>query len=112
MTRSPFARLLTVWPFGRDRDAERIAELRRRDGENCRRCRRPLRFDLPAGHDQGPRVEPIAPAGGADSGALAGLCLCHGRCNAETGDSTAAVRERLQARTEQTARKRKVRRAA
>ena len=66
--------------------AEQVRALRSRDGDNCARCRRPLRFDLPAGHDQGPAVE-------------AGH-LCHRRCNAGGMDHTAEVADRMRRKAE------------
>lgn len=85
--------------FKRDKQRLRLAELRRRDGDNCRRCRRPLRFDLPAGHDEAPTFEPMGPPskGGGD---VDHLCLCHARCNGVTVDNTVEVQERLRRRAE------------
>ena len=73
--------------------------LRQRDGDACARCRRPLSFDLPAGHDQGAKIEPIVRGGGG--GAIDNLRLCHGRCN--TGrpvDLTGEVAERMRRKAE------------
>ena len=70
----------------RKQDGERVRALRARDGEQCARCRRPLRFDLPAGHDQGPAIE---------SGHL-----CHRRCNAGGMDHTAEVADRMRRKAE------------
>ena len=75
---------LNPWKAKRDRAAAEVAALRARDGDNCARCRRPLRFDLPTGHDQAARIEPV----GRD-------CLTHGRCNVQGLDHTAEVMERL-----------------
>jgi hypothetical protein len=88
--------------FKRDKQRQRLAELRRRDGDNCRRCRRPLRFDLPAGHDQAPTVQPIGPAA-KGGGEIDRLCLCHTRCNSATVDNTAEVQERLRRKAEELA---------
>jgi hypothetical protein len=85
---------LNPWAFRREQREQRLAAIRQRDGDNCRRCRRPIRFDLPAGHDQGVKIEQVQP-GSADIKALDNLCLTHGRCNARAGDDTIAVRERL-----------------
>ena len=43
-------RPLNPFFYKREAAARRVAQLRQRDGDQCRRCRRPLRFDLPAGH--------------------------------------------------------------
>jgi nitrate/TMAO reductase-like tetraheme cytochrome c subunit len=90
------ASLLNPWKFRRELREQRLAELRQRDGENCRRCRRPIRFDLPAGHDLAARIEEIVP--GTDC--LDNLCLTHGRCNVKGGDDTMTVRERLRPKRE------------
>ena len=92
------ARFTIPGMFKRNQQRLRLAELRRRDGDNCRRCRRPLRFDLPPGHDQAPTILPIGP--NSKGGALDSLCLCHVRCNGVTVDNTAEVQERLRRKAE------------
>jgi len=95
MTRSFIATYVSPWVLGRDKQLQqKLAALRERDGDNCRRCRRPIRFDLTDGDDQGPKVEPIGPQpvdGPADLGALV---LCHRRCNGIGADHTNEVQER------------------
>ena len=50
MSRTLIARYVTPWKYKRERELlQRVAELRARDGDNCLRCRRPIRFDLPPG---------------------------------------------------------------
>src|SRR5688572_7119435 len=98
---SQLARYLTPWAFRRDRQLQqRLAELRRRDGDDCRRCRRPLRFDLPPGHDLGPKIERIVPAPARGPAPLEAMCLCHGRCNAAGADHTDEVQERMRRKSE------------
>jgi len=70
----------------RRQEADKVRALRSAEGDNCARCRRPLRFDLPAGHDQGPAIE---------SGHL-----CHRRCNAGGMDHTAEVADRMRRKAE------------
>ena len=100
MSRFEIARYVNPWKFRREQEAQRLAALRARDGDSCSRCRRPMRFDLPAGHHMGARVEVIltAPAGGAAT--IDGLCLTHGRCNAEGRDNTVEVAERVRLKAE------------
>jgi len=86
------ARYLTPWTLKRERAAEQVKLLRLRDGDNCARCRRPLRFDLPAGHDQAPKIEPTP--------ASSRQCLCHTRCNTGMIDHTGEVAERMRRKAE------------
>ena len=97
------ARFMTPWTLKRDRQRQRFAELRQRDGDNCRRCRRPIRFELAAGNDQAPMLEQIGPRSKDPSRALEAFCLCHVRCNGVTVDNTAQVQERLRLKAEQAA---------
>jgi len=101
MTRSFIARYVSPWVLRKDKELQRrVAALRQRDGESCRRCRRPIRFDLPRGHDKGPKIEQI---GASDSGTeelLDNLCLCHSRCNAAGADNTDEVTERIRRKSE------------
>ena len=100
MSRFDLARYVTPWKYRREQEARRVAELRRRDGDDCRRCRRPMRFDLPRGHDKGPRIEAITPGTDGEPQSLESLCLCHVRCNAAGADSTSEVTERMRRRNE------------
>lgn len=88
---------LNPWRRKREREMERrLAALRSRDGDACARCRRPMRFDLPAGHDQGFRIEPLADG----SEALDNLRLCHPRCNISGLDHTDEVLARARKKNE------------
>jgi hypothetical protein len=100
MTRSFIARYVSPWALRKDKELQRrVAALRQRDGDSCRRCRRPIRFDLPRGHDKGPTVEHILPGDGSDE-LIENLCLCHGRCNAAGADNTDEVTERIRRKSE------------
>jgi hypothetical protein len=99
MLRSVIARFVIPWKYRARQERERLTALRARDGDDCRRCRRPMRFDLPPGHDWGAKVEPIVTAGG-DGHPLDDFCLCHRRCNAEAADNTREVQERVRRKNE------------
>ena len=99
MSRLDLARYVTPWKFRREQQEQRVAALRSRDGDRCRRCRRPIRFDLPAGHDKGPRIECFSGASDGEE-AFDNLCLCHGRCNAAGADNTDEVTERIRRKAE------------
>jgi 5-methylcytosine-specific restriction endonuclease McrA len=101
MSRSIIAKYVTPWAYKREREEQRrIAQLRSRDGDNCRRCRRPIRFDLIRGHDKGPEIQEVVAASNDEPQALEHLCLCHGRCNADAGDNTPEVMERARRKGE------------
>jgi len=97
MSPTIIAKYVAPWKFKREQAAARLSALRSRDGDDCRRCRRPMRFDLPAGHDLGPKLEPVA--SGPDS--VDNLCLTHRRCTAEpAADATREVTERVRRNNE------------
>jgi 5-methylcytosine-specific restriction endonuclease McrA len=101
MTRSFLAKYVSPWALKRDRELkQRLATLRQRDGDHCRRCRRPLRFDLPEGHDQAPTIQELVPASNDEPPALENLVLCHRRCNAQGADNTGEVKERIRRKGE------------
>jgi hypothetical protein len=106
MSRSIVAKYVAPWRFRREQAEQRLAELRKRDGDDCRRCRRPMRFDLPAGHDKGPKIEATVTGTTGGTGAGGGaepletLCLCHGRCNSAGEDHTDEVAERIRRKSE------------
>ena len=94
MSHSLVTRYVTPWKYRRAQEAARVAELRERDGDDCRRCRRPMRFDLPDGHDSGPRIEDVVTVGKGAPSDPHNQCLCHGRCNGVGADHTDEVLER------------------
>ena len=100
MSKSSIVTNLNPWRAKREQRRMRLAELRKRDGDNCRRCKRPLRFDLPDGHDQGARIEQIVSGSTVGREALENLCLTHGRCNASGADHTGEVTERMRRKNE------------
>ncbi len=89
---------LNPWRLKRQRAAARVAALRARDGDNCARCRRAMRFDLPPGHEGGVVIEPTVP--GAKGAALEDLRLCHPRCNPSGVDHTDEVLDRRRRKNE------------
>jgi len=100
MSGSIIAKYVNPWRFRRQQAELRVKTLRQRDGDNCRRCKRPIRFDLTDGHDQGPKVEAITFDTANPSEAIENLCLTHGRCNSKHGCDTAEVKERARIKHE------------
>jgi hypothetical protein len=108
---STLFKYLRPWSLKRERLAQQLAALRARDGDDCARCRRPIRFDRPAGHDMAPRIESLGSEHRATS--IESLCLTHGRCNAQGQDHTDVVNDRLRlAREAQLLSKRRSKRRA
>src|SRR3954469_16764557 len=106
MSGTIIVKYVNPWKFRREEEHKRLRALRKRDGDDCRRCRRPMRFDLPAGHDKGPKIEATVTGAGGGAGAngaaepLETLCLCHGRCNSAGEDHTDEVAERIRRKSE------------
>lgn len=91
---------LAPWKHRRQLEEQRVAALRGRDGDDCRRCRRPMRFDLPVGHDLGAKVEQMIPIAEGEVAMFENLCLTHRRCNTDQADFTAEVKERIRRKNE------------
>jgi hypothetical protein len=101
MSSTTIVRYLAPWKYKRELERQqRLTALRQRDGDSCRRCRRALRFDLPEGHDLGPKIECIATVAEGETPTLGDLCLTHRRCHAESIDHTAEVKERIRRKAE------------
>ena len=95
------ARFVSPWKYRREQEeAARVRALRQRDGDECRRCRRTIRFDLPAGHDHGAWVQPILYGVDAEEASLDNFCLTHRRCNGASADNTDEVTERIRRKQE------------
>ena len=100
MSASLLVRYVNPWRFRREQNEGRITALRHRDGDTCKRCKRPMRFDLPDGHDLMPRIEEIVPGTVGAVESIDNLCLTHVRCNAKHGCDTAEVKERARIKHE------------
>ena len=100
MSRSVIIKYVNPWKFRREQREEQVTALRHRDGDNCSRCRRPLRFDLQDGHDLMPKIEEIVSGTAGGCEVLDNLCLTHVRCNAKHGCDTAEVKERARIKNE------------
>ena len=100
MGRKNIVRYLNPWMFRRDKKQQRFAQLRQRDGDKCWRCYRPMRFDLPRGHDHAPTIEHKLARSRGGTAALDNLVLCHRYCNRLMGDNTPEVKERMRLRSE------------
>lgn len=100
MSRSIIIKYVNPWKFRREQNAQRLSALRKRDGDNCKRCKRPMRFDLPDGHESMPKIEEIVAGSVGGSDDLDNLCLTHIRCNAKNGCDTAEVKERARIKNE------------
>jgi hypothetical protein len=97
---SVITKYLAPWKYKREQNARLVAEVRKLGGDACSRCRRQIRFDLPDGHDLGPKIEHVLHAvnGGTDD--LQNLCLTHFRCNAAGADNTVEAKERTRRKNE------------
>jgi hypothetical protein len=96
-----FLRYVSPWTARKNKERQqRVSTLRARDGDDCRRCRRPLRFDLPSGHDLGPSIEQVLPTPPGAKGSLDNFCLTHRRCNADSANNTSEVQERVRRKNE------------
>ena len=101
MSRVDLSRYVTPWKYKRlQREAEQVRALKLRDGEHCARCRRPMRFDLPRGHDQAARLEAVVSTEAGAEPDLGNLRLTHVRCNASGVDHTGEVTERMRRKSE------------
>jgi 5-methylcytosine-specific restriction endonuclease McrA len=82
------------WVFRRAR-RKRIAALRARDGDNCWRCNRPMRFGAPFNRGKAATVEHVLARalGGTDD--LGNLRLCHIGCNRHLGTAPPEQKERM-----------------
>jgi hypothetical protein len=82
------------WWLHREHKRRRAA-IRARDGDNCWRCNRPMRFDGPPNCGKAATIEHLLPLalGGTDD--LDNLVLCHPGCNRHLGVHPPAHKERM-----------------
>ena len=72
------------WMFGRDKDRERIADLRASYGDNCWRCGNPMSFH-PMAVRRGATIEHLLAKKHGGTNAWENIRLCHRGCNWHLG---------------------------
>lgn len=77
------------------RRRKRLKILRARDGDDCWRCHRPMRFAGPPNCGRAATIEHLLPRSKGGTDALANLRLCHVGCNRHLADHEPAQKERM-----------------
>lgn len=80
------------------------AAVRQRDGDNCWRCHRPMRFGPPFNCGKGASVEHLEPLSQGGTWALGNLVLCHVGCNRHLGANTPEQKKRMRLKVARMAR--------
>ena len=84
------------WWIARHRKKKvRLAALRARDGDDCWRCGRPMRFEGPPNRGRAATIEHLRPRSQGGTGALDNLRLCHVGCNRHLGAHPPEQKERM-----------------
>ena len=86
---------LPGWVHKRLNRHRKFARVRRRDGDDCWRCGRPMRFEGPPNCGKAATIEHVQPLSRGGSWALDNLRLCHVGCNRHLGDRTPEEKERM-----------------
>ena len=72
--------------------------VRKRDGDDCWRCHKPLRFGPPFNVGKAATIEHVKPLADEGSWELDNLRLCHKGCNKHLGTNTPEQKERMRLR--------------
>ncbi len=94
MAKTPPNWFLPGWVHRRLRK-RRIAALRTRDGGDCWRCNRPMRFEGPPNCGKAATIEHVLPRSKGGGNDLANLRLCHVGCNRHLADHAPEQKERM-----------------
>jgi 5-methylcytosine-specific restriction endonuclease McrA len=78
-----------------NRKRQRLAHLGARDGDDCWRCNRPMRFGGTPNCGKAATIEHLTPLSLGGTWALDNLVLCHVGCNRDLGDRPRAQKERM-----------------
>ena len=83
------------WVLAQVEKKQRFAAVRARDGDDCWRCNRPMRFEGPPNCGKAATIEHVLPRskGGGDD--LGNLRLCHVGCNRHLADHPPEQKERM-----------------
>jgi len=98
MTVRKIAKYLNPWMFKREKDRQRFAKVRERDGDNCWRCHRPMNFTEPRDKAKSATVEHVQPRALGGTSALENLVLCHAGCNRHLGANIPEQKQRMRLR--------------
>ena len=74
--------------------------MRARDGDNCWRCHKPMRFGAPFNVGKAATVEHLLALANGGTWALDNLRLCHQGCNKFLGTYSPDQKERMRLRAE------------
>lgn len=74
---------------------KKLAAIRVRDGDDCWRCNRPMRFEGPPNCGKAATIEHVMPRSKGGSDALTNLRLCHVGCNRHLADRLPEQKERM-----------------
>lgn len=91
-----------AWFFKRQRRANRLAEIRARDGENCWRCGHPMRFVGKPNCGKAATIEHVKPLSQGGTWSLDNLRLCHVGCNRHLKDHAPEQKQRMRTRLART----------
>jgi len=95
MPRKNIARYLNPWMFTRERKRRQFEAVRKRDGDNCWRCHRPMDFSEPRNKAKSATIEHRKPRAHGGTSALDNLVLCHVGCNRHLGANPPEQKERM-----------------
>jgi hypothetical protein len=98
MGRKNLKRFLPWWMKKHLKKRAKIAEIRQRDGDNCWRCHRPMRFGPPYNVGKSATVELKLPKALDGTSALENIVLCHVGCNRHLGANTPEQKQRMRLR--------------
>ena len=79
----------------RHRRRKLLKALRARDGDQCWRCNRPMRFEGEPNCGKAATIEHYLPKAKGGTDDLANLRLCHVGCNRHLADHAPAQKERM-----------------
>lgn len=95
MAKTPPNWFLPGWAHKLVKKKRRFAAIRARDGDDCWRCHRPMRFEGPPNCGKAATIEHITPRSKGGTDDLDNLRLCHVGCNRHLADHPPEQKERM-----------------
>lgn len=83
-----------AWMFGRDKQRQRIEQLRRAYGDLCWRCGHPMTFGNPLSRKRA-TIEHLLPRSQGGTSEWANIRLCHVGCNRHLGVNPPDQKKRM-----------------
>ena len=98
MSYNRIVKYLNPWMFKREKERQRFAKVREKNGDNCWRCHHPMNFSEPRNKRRSATVKHLLARASGETSRLDNLVLCHSGCNQHLAANSPEQKVRMRLR--------------